>query len=43
MPEGLQEMSSLEGPPVGFSGIAAIGRSEWSFRLGFAAVELAYG
>ena len=43
MPEGLQETSSLEGPPVGFSGIAAIGRSEGSFRLGFAAVELAYG
>jgi hypothetical protein len=43
MPEGLQGTSSLEGSPIGFSGIAAIGGSEGSFRLGLAAVELAYG
>jgi hypothetical protein len=43
LPEGLQETRSPEGSPIGFSGIAAIGRSEGSFRLGLAAVELAYG
>jgi len=43
LPEGLQETSSLESLPVGLNGIAAIGGSQGSFRLGLAAVEFAYG
>ena len=43
MPEGLHETCSLEGGRVGLSSIASFCGSEGSFRLGLAAVELAYG